>query len=98
MADEIKMKVVYFSPGYNQIMSLLRAKPEDKALINPDAKLTIIEHFDVDLGVDIHDRVIYNGEVGFVRLIRKEERTALVDFFNGSRKILKIKFLEKMEE
>lgn len=97
MSDEIKMKRVYFSPDYNQIVSLLRATPEDKALIDPDDKLDIIEHFDEDLGVDIHDRVIYKGEVGFVRLVHKEERTALVDFFNGSRKILEIKFLEKME-
>ena len=42
----------------------------------------------------LHDRIIYNGETGWIKVLHLEENTALIDFLNGSRKIINLKFLK----
>ena len=42
----------------------------------------------------LHDRIIYNGQIGWIKVLHLEENTALIDFLNGSRKIININFLK----
>ena len=42
----------------------------------------------------LHDKIIYNGEIGWIKILHLAENTALIDFLNGSRKIINLKFLK----